>query len=367
MSNPQRFVALDVFRGIAIAAMILVNTPGSWDHIYAPLAHSEWHGCTPTDLIFPFFLFITGSAMVFAFRKYEFRLSAEAMRSIGRRMLLLFLIGLFLNWFGFWADFAGLRIMGVLQRIGLAYGLAAVLVLSCSHRQLYLISAVVLLGYWLLLAALGGADPYSLEANIVRQVDIAILDESHMWHVGDVAFDPEGLLSTLPASISVVLGYLATHYLVHTERAVALRNFVLAGLLMAALAWGWNQWLPINKSLWTGSYVLFTTASCLLLLVLLVWLVDVLRWNWLAKPLQVYGLNPLFVYALSWMFARLMAVTIVLPDGAGATVSAYDWCSRLLAQLLSPHDASLLFALLHVLLFWLVSLYLYRRNIVIKI
>lgn len=144
--------------------------------------------------------------MVFAFRKYQFQLSAEALRSIGRRTLLLFLIGLFLNWFGFWADFAGLRTMGVLQRIGLAYGLAAVLVLSCSHRQLYIISVAALLSYWLLLAALGGADPYGLETNIVRQVDIAILGESHMWHVGSVAFDPEGLLSTLSAAISVILG-----------------------------------------------------------------------------------------------------------------------------------------------------------------
>lgn len=148
---------------------------------------------------------------------------------------------------------------------------------------------------------------------------------------------------------------------------MALRNFVLAGLLMAALAWGWSQWLPINKSLWTGSYVLFTTAACLLLLVLLIWLVDVLRWNWIAKPLQVYGLNPLFVYALSWMFARLTAVILVVPAGAGSTVSAYEWFYLQLAQFLSPLNTSLLFALLHVLLFWLASLYLYRRNIVIKI
>lgn len=153
----------------------------------------------------------------------------------------------------------------------------------------------------------------------------------------------------------------------HYPISVALRNFVLAGLSMAALAWLWNQWLPINKSLWTGSYVLFTSASCLLLLVLLIWLVDVLRWNWFAKPLQVYSLNPLFVYALSWIFARLTAVTLVVPDGVGGTVSAYESSYMQLAQFLSPLNASLLFALLHVHLFWLVSLYLYRRNIVIKI
>lgn len=368
MNKQQRFGALDAFRGLAIAAMILVNTPGSREHVYAPLAHSSWHGCTPTDLIFPLFLFISGAALVFSLQKYPLRLTAGALRSIGRRVLLLFLLGLFLNWFGFWADFADLRIMGVLQRIGLAYGLAALLVLSCSRCQLYIVSCAVLLGYWLVLAMAGGSDPYSVQTNIVRQIDIALLGERHLWHGKAVAFDPEGLLSTLPAVINVLAGYFATDYLLRNSRPVALRNFVLAGVSFAALAWCWSFWLPINKSLWTSSYVLLTTGYSLLLLALLIWLVDVLRCNWLAKPLQIYGMNPLFVYVLAWLFARVTAVMIMLPDGLGGMVSARGWgFLQLKRSFLSPLDASLVFALLHVLLFWLVALYLYRRNIVIKL
>ncbi len=368
MSKSQRFAALDAFRGLAIAAMIMVNTPGSRDHVYAPLAHSSWHGCTPTDLIFPFFLFSTGAALVFALKKYPPGLTIDALRGIARRVLLLFVLGLFLNWFGLWTDFADLRIMGVLQRIGLAYGLAAVLVLSCSQRQLYIVSCGVLLGYWLVLVLFGGSDPYSLETNIVRQLDIAILGEAHLWRGKAIAFDPEGLLSTLPAVINVVAGYLATAYLLRNSQSVVLRNFVLMGLLLVALAWCWSGWLPLNKSLWTSSYVLLTTGYSLLLLALLVWLIDVLHCSWLATPLQIYGMNPLFVYVLAWLFARVTAVMIMLPDGAGGTIRARGWAFLQLKHWLgSPLDASLLFALAHVLLFWLVALFLYRRNIVIKL
>ncbi len=367
MSNDQRFPALDVFRGISIALMILVNTPGSWSHIYWPLAHAEWHGWTPTDLIFPSFLFITGSAMVFAFRKYHYLLTGEALRGITRRVVLLFLLGLFLNWFGFWDNFAGLRIMGVLQRIGVAYGLAALLVLTCSHKQLYLVAVVVLLGYWLLLFIGGGVQPYTLESNLVRQLDMALLGEAHMWSNNGIAFDPEGLLSTLPAVITVLSGYLATSYLLKTERKIAIRNLLAVGILCIAAAELWNPLFPINKSLWTSSYVLFSSGICLLMLVLLIWLVDILRCSWLAAPLQVYGLNPLLVYALSWVLAKLMAVTIMLPNGEGGQISSYDWFYQQLAEVSSPLNASLLFALLHVFLFWLVSVYLYRRNIVVKL
>ena len=305
--------------------------------------------------------------MVFAFRKYQYSLTNEALHSITRRVVLLFLLGLFLNWFGFWDNFSGLRIMGVLQRIGLAYGLAALLVLTCSHRQLYLFAVVVLLGYWLLLYLGGGAQPYALEHNLVRQLDLAFLGEAHMWRSNGVAFDPEGLLSTLPAVITVLSGYLATNYLLQTERRIAMRNLLTCGVLLIAVAEFWDPLFPINKSLWTSSYVLFTTGICLLTLVLLIWLIDILQWSWLAVPLQIYGLNPLFVYALSWMLARLTAVTIILPHGQGGQISSYDWFYQQLAGIFAPMNASLLFAILHVLLFWMISLYLYRKNIVIKI
>jgi predicted acyltransferase len=175
----RRFLALDAFRGLAIAGMILVNSPGSWDHVYAPLRHATWHGLTPTDLIFPFFLFVTGASL-----RYGFRAGPAAMRSsrlrILRRVVLLLLIGLLLNWYALWPLFADLRIMGVLQRIALAWGAAALFVLLLGRRARLSVAAGILLGYWLLLVVGGGSEPYALDSNLVRQVDLAILGPSHM-------------------------------------------------------------------------------------------------------------------------------------------------------------------------------------------
>ena len=203
----ERSLALDVFRGLAIAGMILVNTPGSWLHIYAPLRHAEWHGCTPTDLVFPFFLFATGAAMFFSFARTRCRPEPGVLRGIARRSALLVLIGVLLNAYPFLEPLSHWRIPGVLQRIGVAYALAALLILYCPGRWRYLVCLLLMLGYWWLLAAFGGQDPYSLESNLVRRLDLAILGADHLWNGFGVAFDPEGLLSTLPSVVSVVAGF----------------------------------------------------------------------------------------------------------------------------------------------------------------
>ena len=210
----KRFVSLDVFRGMTIALMILVNTPGTWAHVYAPLRHAKWHGCTLTDLVFPFFLFIVGTAMRFSFRKYDFILSTALTRKILRRVFIIFLCGFFLSAFPFisqdW-DWSHFRIMGVLQRIGLAYGCAAFLVLVLHRNQIIKVSGIILLTYWFLLLFFGwinGVEPYGLEFNLPRMVDLAILGNSHLYRGAGIPFDPEGLLSTIPAVVTVLIGYL---------------------------------------------------------------------------------------------------------------------------------------------------------------
>jgi predicted acyltransferase len=267
MKNSQRYLALDVFRGMTIAAMILVNNPGSWSHIYAPLKHSEWHGCTPTDLIFPFFLFIVGVSIFFSFMKYDMTLNWKSLQKILRRTLLIFIIGLFLNSFPQWlTDYSKLRLMGVLQRIALAYGIGAVIVLTVNRKYLPYLAAIILLFYWGMIYFLGGADPFSLKGNITPEVDAFILGKSHLYQGFGIPFDPEGLLSTMPAIATVIIGFMAGNLISTTEKGkipLKLAIFGVAGLLVGL---GWGQFFPVNKPIWTSSYVIYTAGwSCVIL------------------------------------------------------------------------------------------------------
>ena len=356
-----RYVALDAFRGLTIALMILVNTPGSWSHVYSPLLHAQWHGCTLTDLVFPFFLFIIGSAMFFSFKKSNFAASPAQFGKILKRGAIMFALGLMLNTSLFTADIDTWRIMGVLQRIALAYILASSLVLLFNRRGILILSLLILILYWLLLTSIG-AGALSLEGNIVRQFDLFILGAGHMYTMQGVSFDPEGLLSTLPAVVSMLLGFEITRRLTSIKGKY---NSVIDLNVIGAIAVGvgalLNEFIPINKSLWTPSYVLFTTGFACLVLAAFVWLIDIKKQNKLAKPLLVYGTNPLFVYVLSGL-----VVILYLNISIGNT-SLYGWLYSQLVVAFAPILASLIFALLHVLLFWYVSLKLYQKNIFIKI
>ena len=359
-----RYKALDAFRGLTIALMILVNTPGSWSHIYWPFGHADWNGYTPTDLVFPFFLFIIGSAMFFSFKKSNFQFSGEAFQRILKRGVMMFVIGLVLNVLNLLAgsgDFSELRTMGVLQRIAIAYVFAGVIVLLVGRVGVFVVSAVLLLGYWALLLVLGGDAPLGLQDNIVRHFDMLVLGSNHMWSGKGVPFDPEGLLSTIPAVVNVLLGFEATRYLtsIKDKRDSVWR---LAGLGTAAvlvavildLVW------PINKNLWSGSYVIVTTGWALIVLALFVWLMDVKGKPF--EPLLVYGMNPLFIYVVSWVW---VVVYYIIPVGDS---SFYDVVFGWFLAGDSPNAAaSFLFAITHVYLFWLICLYLYKRNIVIKL
>lgn len=356
-----RYLALDAFRGITIALMILVNTPGTWSHVYAPLLHADWNGATPTDFVFPFFLFIIGSAMFFSFKKSNFEATPEQFAKIIKRGFIMFFIGFMLNVIPFTTNIDDWRIMGVLQRIGIAYAIAACLVLVLSRRGIFIISAIILLGYWALLLSIGG-DALSIEGNIIRQFDLAVLGANHMYTMRGVSFDPEGLLSTIPAVVSMLLGFELTRYLTSIEdkRTSVIKLTLIGGL---AIGFGvlWGLVFPINKSLWTSSYVVYTTGFACLLLAAFVWLIDIMKQTKLAEPLLVYGTNPLFVYVLSFL-----VVTFYLNAHIG-DVTMYAWLYQKLANVFSPKLASFIFAFSHVTLFWFVSLKLYQRKIFIKI
>lgn len=369
MSNkPTRFIALDAFRGITIALMILVNTPGDWGNVYGPFLHASWHGWTPTDLVFPFFLFIVGSAGYFAMSKLNFEPSADAVRKVIKRTILMFVIGFGLNLYNFLLlDQESIRIMGVLQRIALCYCAASLMILYLSEKQLYIASALILAGYWLILWALGNNDPFSFEGNIIGPIDRAILGDAQMWKVNGVAFDPEGLLSTIPAIINVLFGFEATKRLSKiSDFNIAVNQLVLWGLALVGVGYFVSLGFPINKNLWSSSYVLLTSGLALLVLASFVWLIDLKGKMAIARPWQVYGTNPLFIYCLSWIWATTYwAVPMTGVDGEPTFLYTYLW--QLLLPIFDEKLASLVYAVAHVFLFWVISNELFKRKIFIKI
>jgi len=365
----KRLVALDVFRGITIATMILVNTPGSWAHVYPPLLHSKWAGCTPTDLVFPFFLFIIGVAMWFSFRKFDHRANPAALRKLARRVLVILAIGWALNAFPYVRDYSTFRFMGVLQRIALAYGIASLLCLYLNRKKLLIVSGAILLGYWLLLWGGGGADPYGLETNLVRKIDLFVFGPKHVWHGFGIAFDPEGLLSTLPATVSILLGYF-TGRIIDGEASIreAVLKLLLWGTTALAVGVVWNPVFPLIKGIWTSSYVLYTGGIAMIGLAWCLWLIDVKGIDRWSRPFQVFGMNSLFAFVLSEFWVLVIIYWVRIPTGAGETTSLYGWLyHHVFEAMAGPLNGSLLFALFHVALFWLALLPLYRKRIYIKI
>lgn len=356
----QRFLSLDVMRGLTLALMILVNTPGSWSAVYAPLLHAQWHGATPTDYIFPFFLFIVGSALFFSSRSRTDASASKRLAKIVKRSALIFLIGVLLNAFPFTGSLAELRIPGVLQRIALAYLFAAPIALFVPGLWRAVIMLGLLLGYWALLQL--GQDPYSVSGNVVRQVDLWVFGADHLWQGKGVAFDPEGLLSTLPAIVTALLGFEATRVLcMVAPRRRALVQLSVAGVVLVGLALLWHPWFPINKYLWTSSFVLLTGGAAILCLVALV-LLEAAAWvQPFYRACAMLGKNPLFIYVLSILWAKTL---YLIPVGE---TSAYQWSYAFFAEFLSAKNASLLFALLTVALLWLVAWWLDRKRIVISI
>lgn len=404
----MRLKSLDVFRGIAIASMILVNNPGSWEQVYPPLKHAEWHGCTPTDLVFPFFLFIVGCAMSFSLSKYTQTakksgaaksqlLETEEQKNadkkpascfllpasniywrIARRAAILFILGLLLNTSSIALDvllnsapvenFGKIRIMGVLQRIGLAYFISAIAILNLSPRNQKLLAVAVLLGYWgaLTVFAVGGytAGELTPEGNLGGYVDRLILGSQHLYKGGP--FDPEGLLSTLPAVVTVLTGYFTGEWLrvqqIKTRTSI---NLAICGLSCVVIGHLWGFLFPINKQLWTSSYVVFTAGWALLLLAACYETIEVRDWKW-GRPFEIMGVNAIFLFVASGIVARILLKTHI---GTGANApTTYTWIyENWFVPWAGPLNGSLAFAVTAVLFWWLILYGMYRRGWAIKI
>jgi predicted acyltransferase len=366
--SSSRLISLDIFRGLTVAFMIIVNTPGSWDYVYSPLRHAEWSGCTPTDLVFPFFLFIVGVSSWYSLKKYGHEITSGSVLRIFRRTVTIFAIGLLLAIFPYFGrDYSTLRIMGVLQRIAIAYGIASLLCLTIRRDYLWIVVAVLLLLYWALLAFLGGADPYSLETNFVRKVDIALLGTNHLYKGFGIPFDPEGLLSTLPAVGTVIIGYYTGELIgKNSASGKTVLKLLLLGAASVGLGLLWNLVFPINKPLWTSSYVLFTAGLAMGLLSLIFLIADVWKLQRWGTFFLVFGMNALFAYFLAGIWTRLM-LFIKISSG-GDKITLYTWFYEKVCVPVAGHmNGSLMFAVIQVLLIWGLALILYRKRILIRL
>ncbi|MFL6263243.1 MAG: acyltransferase family protein [Thermoanaerobaculia bacterium] len=370
----ERLRALDIFRGATIAGMILVNDAGDWNKTYAPLLHAEWNGWTPTDLIFPFFLFAVGIAIPYAFAGRLQRSGGDRGPLHGqilRRTAILFALGLFLAWFPFYTvDWPSARIPGVLQRIAVVYLVAALAWLHLGPRSRALLAAALLAGYWLTMTLVPvpghGAGDLSPAGNLAGWVDHQLLSR-HTWKKAPGPGDPEGILSTVPAIATALLGLFVGDGL----RSPRTRREKLAGLLLwgcAATAAGLvlGRWFPINKNLWTSTYVLFTAGAALLLLAAIYWLVDLKGRDAWAPPFLVFGTNAIVAFFGSTLLAKL-GYLIHLQEG-GERVTLQQWLyHRLFASWLPDYAASLAWALAFLALCWLLTALLYRRRIFVKV
>ncbi|HUF04919.1 MAG TPA: heparan-alpha-glucosaminide N-acetyltransferase domain-containing protein [Aridibacter sp.] len=367
-----RIYSLDVFRGATIAGMILVNNPGSWEAIYGPLQHAPWHGLTPTDLIFPFFLFIVGVSISIALgKRAESADKKDVYKKIVRRFLVIFVFGLFLNAFPFF-DLEHLRIPGVLQRIAVCYLVASLIFLHTGWKQQGAVAVGLLILYWasLYIFQVPGCDVTTIDdkaCNVAAYLDRLILGESHIWSLGKV-YDPEGILSTVPAIATTLSGVLTGTWLrsVRGEYEKAAGMF-FAGSILLVLGWIWSFWFPLNKSLWTSSYVLYTSGLALSFLGCCYWICDIKDFKKWAKPFEILGVNAIFLYMGAELLARTLTSINASGTGPDGTTLKEAIYAHLFEPFFAPANASLLFALTFVLL-WLGALaILYRKKIFIKI
>ncbi len=368
MTKPARLESLDIFRGLTVAFMIIVNTPGSWSYVYPPLKHSEWNGCTPTDLVFPFFLLIVGISMWFSLKKYGHELNGASALRIFRRVAAIFALGLFLNIFPYFSrNYSDLRIMGVLQRIAIAYGIAAVICMSVRRDYLWILVALILLGYWGVMSIFGGEHPYSLEGNLVLKVDKAILGSRHLYKGFGIPFDPEGLLSTLTASCTVIIGYYAGEIAGKgpAGHRTALK-LLFVGLALTGLGLLWGRFFPVNKPLWTSSYVLYTAGIGLVVFSFIYWITDVAGFRLWGVFFAVFGINALFSFFLSGIWTRILQMVRI--QTGETRISLYTWIyEKIFVPIAGNMNGSLAFAVVQMLIIWIIALILYRKKVMIRL
>lgn len=363
----ERYISIDVFRGLIVFVMIVVNSPGSWDYVYAPLTHAHWSGCTLTDLVFPGFIFVIGLSMAISFSKLSSKLSKRNLSiKIIKRALLIFLVGLFLNGFPFVdVDWAAYRFFGVLQRIALSFLLAGLVLIHFKNKKIILgVTAGLLLSHWAILYVFGGSCPYVLEQNISQIIDVWLVGEKHLYQGYGTPFDPEGLLGVLSSSAQILIGYLIGARFVMLQRKGPKSTWFLlvASIVMIFLGMLWSIIYPVNKALWTGSYVLFSSG---ILGIVWVLISEILQQNLMINKFvlfRVFGLNPLFSYIVS---QAVMAV-LILPFFANSSLYLlmYTSCFQ---PVFGSYLASFLMALIYTLFVWILAYILYKKNIVVKI
>jgi predicted acyltransferase len=367
LDSSRRRDTLDVFRGLTVAGMVLVNNPGTWRAVYAPLRHADWHGWTPTDLIFPFFLFIVGVAIPLALgrRLADGESRADIIWKIVRRAAIIFCLGLVLHGVSS-LDLATIRIPGVLQRIAVCYLVAALLFVTTGWRTQAVLSAVALAGYWAALTLVPvpgfGVGDLGKEGNLAAWLDRTVLGP-HIWRIGRV-YDPEGILSTVPAVVTTLLGVFTGGWIrgARSPGATA-RGFLVAGLPGIAVGLLWGQWFPVNKALWTSSYVLFTAGAALVALAACYWLIEIKGSRWWTAPLVALGVNALAVFFLSTLLAILLTRIRVPIGGASSRPLQAVLFEGFFVPWAPATAASLAWAVANVLLWLLLVWPLFRKGV----
>ena len=377
MPPSPRFLALDVFRGMTICFMIIVNTSGNSDSTFAPLMHANWHGFTPTDLVFPSFLFAVGNAMSFVMLKWAGLPQPTVLWKIFKRTALIFLLGYLLYWFPFvhqtengWEmnPISQTRVLGVLQRIALCYGIASLMIYYLKPKWVMAITLLILVAYKFILDGYGDL---TMVGNAGQKLDIWLMGENHLYHGEGIAFDPEGWLSTLPAIGNVVFGYFAGRYIQQKSRTdekivlgktyEGLSHLLLAGVVLIFLAYCWNMSFPVNKKLWTSSFVLLTVGLDLVILSFVIYVVDFLHKTKWTYFFQVFGKNPLFIYLLSEVGITLLWM---IPIG---DMQLPRWLYLHVFSLTGAYTGAFLYAVWWMLTCWMVGWWMDRKKIYVRV
>ena len=382
--DSKRLLSLDILRGITIAGMLLVNNPGTWSNIYAPLEHAEWIGLTPTDLVFPFFMFVMGVSMYFSLRKFNFKLSGKVFFKIAKRTIILFLIGWMVQWFGMWLRglydpeshfftkmFGNLRILGVFQRLALVYFFGSMIAVLFKTKFIPWIIGLLLVAYAFILG-FGNGYEFSLN-NILSRVDCAVLGEDHMYHESangiKLALDPEGILSTIACVAHVLIGFMIGKCIntVHNNRD-RIVEIAVWGALMLLVGWLLQYGIPCSKKAWTSSYVLITCGMASCILAMLIYAIDIKGHNRWCRFFQAFGINPLFCYLVGTILSIVFGAVRFGTNAAGDPVTIhsliYDGWS---AVTTTPEAASCIYAITFVFITWCFGYILYKKRIYIKI
>lgn len=382
----KRSVSLDVFRGFTVAFMILVNNPGSWSTVFSFLGHAKWHGLTIADLVFPFFLFAVGNAQALVLPKMiEERTSGYFFKKVWIRSIIIFFIGFILSWYPFFTwisndlhfkswtwinsegDLVGVRVMGVLQRIALAYGISGSLIYFFSRKALT-VSFILLIFYWIFGISFGEGDIYSLEGWFGIKIDHFILGAPHLYQGEGVPFDPEGMVGTIPSIAQVMLGFWVGRILVAFNPRRTFKALFKRGSIFIVLGMFWSLYYPINKNIWTGSYVLVTTGLAIIVLAILFRFLDQKQMSFKGiKFFQAFGKNPLFIFVLSGMIPKTLG--LLRFSFEGGVMTPFEWVYANVYHLIpgDPGIGSLLFSLTLVGFYGLVAMWLDKKNIYIRV